>query len=267
MTQPLDIRHTTMTRYITPLREGGSLPALGEADDSFRYVVKFKGAGHGKKALIAEFIGGEIARAAGLNVPEIVFVDLGVDFGRTEGDEEIQDLLKSSQGLNIGLHFLNGSITFDPAVNSVDPLTASRVVWIDSFLTNVDRTFRNTNMLMWQNGRELWLIDHGATLIFHHSWNNWEKAALSPFSYIKEHVLLPSASMLQEVDKEMHRLITPDLIDSIVSTIPDEWLEEEGSELTPDDRRDVYRQFLTSRLQSSAETFVAHAIDIREKLV
>ncbi|MCH5346256.1 MAG: aminotransferase class I and II [Muribaculaceae bacterium] len=265
--EKLDIRHQHLERYILPLREGGSLPALAEADDGFRYVVKFRGAGHGNKALVAEFIGGEIARAAGMNVPEIVFVDIDEDFGRTEGDEEIQDLLKASRGLNLGLHFLNGAITYDPAVNSVDPVTASRVVWLDAFLTNVDRTARNTNMLMWHNNRELWLIDHGATLYFHHNWDGWEKAALSPFPYIKDHVLLPVAGQLREADEQLKELVTPELIERVVNSVPDEWLIEEGSTLTPDDRRRVYIKFLTDRLAASSSTFVSHAIDAREKLV
>ena len=168
----MDLRTANVTRYILPLREGGSLPALAEADDEFKYVVKFRGAGHGTKALIAELIGGEIARALGFRVPEIVFLNLDEAFGRTEADEEIQDLLQWSRGLNMGLHFLSGSLTFDPIVHRVDGKTASQVVWLDALLTNVDRTIKNTNMLIWH--KELWLIDHGASLYFHHSWTNWE---------------------------------------------------------------------------------------------
>src|ERR1700729_1682929 len=166
-----ELRTVNVTRYVTPLREGGSLPAIAEADDGFLYVLKFRGAGQGVKALIAELIGGEIARALGFKIPEIVFANLDVAFGRTEPDEEIQDLLKASVGLNIGLHYLSGSISFDPVVNRVDPLTASQIVWLDCLLTNVDRTARNTNMLMWN--KELWLIDHGAALYFHHSWDGF----------------------------------------------------------------------------------------------
>ena len=184
----MDLRTANVTRYILPLREGGSLPALAEADDEFKYVVKFRGAGHGTKALIAELIGGEIARALGFRVPEIVFLNLDEAFGRTEADEEIQDLLQWSRGLNMGLHFLSGSLTFDPIVHQVDGKTASQVVWLDALLTNVDRTIKNTNMLIWH--KELWLIDHGASLYFHHSWTNWQKQALVPFVQIKDHVLL-----------------------------------------------------------------------------
>ena len=152
-----ELRHQQVTRFIMPLREGGSLPALAEADDGFKYVVKLRGAGHGAKALIAELIGGEIARAAGLRMPEIVFLDIDEDFGRTEPDEEIQDLLKASRGLNLGMHFLSGAVTLDPYINTIDALDASKIVWLDSFITNVDRTVRNTNMLLWHN--EPWLID------------------------------------------------------------------------------------------------------------
>lgn len=253
-----ELRRAEVTRYITPLREGGSLPALAEADDDFKYVVKFRGAGHGTKALIAELVGGEIARAAGLRVPELVFLELGEDFGRTEGDEEIQDLLKGSRGLNIGLHFLSGSMTWDVAVNHTTPLEASMIVWLDAFLTNVDRTVRNTNMLLWN--RELWLIDNGASLYFHHSWDGWEKTALTPFPYIKDHALLRDASMLREADEIMRQRITPQLIDAVVDTIPDEWLE------SPQEQRDVYRTFLKTRLENS-KIFTDHAITARESLI
>lgn len=203
-----EIRTTDAVRYVLPLREGGSLPALVDADDGFKYVLKFRGGGHGAKALIAEFIGGEIARAAGMRVPELVFVNLDESFGRTEGDEEIQDLLQASRGLNLGLHFLSGALIWDVVVNTADPMEASRIVWLDAFISNVDRTWRNTNMLLW-HGRELWLIDHGASLYFHHNWIGWEKAALSPFPYIKDHALLRDASMLAEADVEMSKRITP----------------------------------------------------------
>ena len=258
------LRRQQLTRYITPLREGGSLPALAEADDGFKYVVKFRGAGHGAKALIAEMIGGEIARALGLKVPELVFLDLDEDFGRTEGDEEIQDLLKASQGLNLGLHFLGGALTYDSVVNDVDETEASMVVWLDAFLTNVDRTVKNTNMLVWN--RELWLIDHGATLFFHHSWKGWEKAMLSPFPYIKDHTLLRYASKLEEADKIAREKITPELIDAIVDALPDAWLHHDGSDETPDDIRAVYRQFLKGRLTQS-NIFLKEAQNARQALI
>src|SRR5580658_310302 len=181
------LRIVNVTRYVTPLREGGSLPAIAEADDGFLYVLKFRGAGQGVKALVAELIGGELARLLGLRVPEIVLASLDAAFGRTEPDEEIQDLLKASTGLNLGLHYLSGSIAFDPVVNKVDALVASQIVWLDCLLTNVDRTARNANMLVWN--KELWLIDHGAALYFHHSWGNWEEQAPRPFLPVREHVL------------------------------------------------------------------------------
>ncbi|HTF28201.1 MAG TPA: HipA family kinase, partial [Flavitalea sp.] len=162
--QSFSLRTVQVTRYITPLREGGSLPAIAEADDGFMYVLKFRGAGQGVRALIADLIGGELARAAGFKVPEIVFATLDSAFGRTEPDEEIQDLLKASVGLNLGLHFLSGAISYDPVVNKTDPIIASKIVWLDCLLTNVDRTAKNSNMLIWN--KELWLIDHGAALYF-----------------------------------------------------------------------------------------------------
>ena len=242
----MEIRRERLTRYITPLREGGSLPALAEAADGFKYVVKFRGAGHGAKALIAEFIGSEVARALGFRVPEVVFLDINEDFGRSEGDEEIQDLLKNSQGLNLGLHFLSGAMTMDPYVNDVDALTASKLVWLDAFLTNVDRTVRNTDMLIWNH--ELWLIDHGASFIFHHAWSDPEKAAMSPFPYIKDHALLHRATMLQQADKELRQRITPRTLCKIVDAVPDEWLHWEDTDLTPTAIRDAYKKFLTTRL-------------------
>jgi hypothetical protein len=165
-----NLRTVNITRYVTPLREGGSLPAIVEADDGFLYVLKFRGAGQGVKALIAELIGGELARALGLKMPEIVFATLDDSFSKTEPDEEIQDLLQASVGLNLGVHYLSGSITYDPIVKTIEPTIASKIVLLDYILTNVDRTPRNTNMLMWH--KELWLIDHGASLYFHHSNKN-----------------------------------------------------------------------------------------------
>lgn len=260
----MELRHQRLTRYILPLREGGSLPALAEADDGFRYAVKFSGGGHGPKALIAELIGGEIARALGLRVPELVFLDLDEDFGRTEQDEEVQDLLQASRGLNLGLHFLNGSFTFDALVNSVDELTASRIVWLDAFITNVDRSYRNTNMLSWYNDRELWLIDHGASLYFQHSWRDFDKMALSPFPYIKDHALISRASKIKEADVKARKVITPELIDDIVALVPDQWLQWEGIEQTPDELRKVYYDFLKLRLKN-ADIFVNHAIEAHSK--
>lgn len=260
----LDIRHEQTTLYMQPLREGGSLPGLVEASDGFRYVAKFRGAGHGTKALIAEFIGSEIARAAGFRVPELIFLDLSEDFGRTEPDEEVQDLLKGSEGLNLGVHFLSGAMTWDVLANSMDEMTASRLVWLDAFLTNIDRTARNTNMLYWN--RELWLIDQGASLYFHHSWSDWQKAALSPFPYVKDHAVIRHATKLDEADEDMHRRITPEIIDAVVDAIPVDWLEASGTDATADEQREVYRNFLKTRL-SNSQIFVRHAIESRQKLI
>lgn len=254
------LRTVNVTRYVTPLREGGSLPAIAEADDGFLYVLKFRGAGQGVKALIAELIGGEIARAVGLKVPEMVFANLDAAFGRTEPDEEIQDLLKFSVGLNLALHFLSGAITFDPTVTSIDPKLASQIVWLDCLLTNVDRTPRNTNMLIWH--KELWLIDHGAALYFHHSWQNWEEQAKRPFVQVKDHVLLPFATELDLVDAEFRSILTVECIQSIVALIPSEWLDDESAPESSPERREVYAQFLTLRIAAS-EIFVKEAQDAR----
>lgn len=263
-TNNIELRTVQVTRYITPLREGGSLPALAEADDDFKYVLKFRGAGHGVKALIAELLGGEIARTLGLRIPEIVFANLDVAFGRSEGDEEIQDLLKGSQGLNLALHFLSGALTFDPVVSKIDEKLASKIVWLDAYTTNIDRTVKNTNMLIWH--KELWLIDHGATFYFHHSWDNWQKAALSPFPYVKDHVLLPQASLVDEINDEMISLLSDEKLKEITNLIPLDWLKWEGMEMSPEQIRDVYFQFLILR-RNNANNFVKQIQDARETLI
>lgn len=255
------LRTVQVTRYISPLREGGSLPALVEADDGFLYVLKFYGAGQGPNALIAELIGGEIARLLGLKIPELVFAILDEAFGRTEPDEEIQDLLKASVGLNLALHYLQGAITFDATVGEVDPLLASKIVWLDCFLTNMDRTCRNTNMLMWH--KELWLIDHGASLYFHHSWENWQAQAEKPFLLIKDHVLLHWAERLEEVDGLFKTVLTADRIREIVDLIPDEWLLVQRIFDSTDAHRAAYVNFLTNRLEHSS-IFVKEANHARE---
>ena len=260
----LHLRTINVTRYISPLREGGSLPALAEGNDDFKYVLKFKGAGHGVKALIAELIGGEIARTLDLQIPELVFAYLDEAFGRTEADEEIQDLLQGSQGLNLALHFLSGAITFDPAVTNIEAKLASKIVWLDSFITNVDRTFKNTNMLIWH--KELWLIDHGACLYFHHSWDNWEQHAKSPFSLIKDHVLLPQASLLADVDLEFKKVLTDKKLLDIVGLIPEQWLTWEDTLSTPEAIREIYFQFLKTRLNHS-EIFINEAQNARKTLI
>jgi hypothetical protein len=256
------IRTVNVTRYATPLREGGSLPAIVEADDQFLYVLKFHGAGQGKKALIAELLGGEIARELGFRVPEIVFANLDVAFGRIEGDEEIQDLLKASVGLNIGLHYLSGSITFDPLAIKVDTVLASKIVWLDSLLLNMDRTARNTNMLFWH--KELWLIDHGACLYFHHSWHDWQNPQ-RPFLNIKDHVLLPIASELSEVSHDFLSILTVQRIQQIVALVPSEWLTEESFD-SIEAHRNAYEQFLNTRI-AHADFFVNEARHARESLI
>ncbi|MFD2871456.1 HipA family kinase [Mucilaginibacter ximonensis] len=255
----MELRTVNVTRYVTPLREGGSLPAIAEADDDFLYVLKFRGAGQGVKALVAELIGGELARALGLKVPELVFANLDEAFGRTEPDEEIQDLLKASVGLNLALHYLSGAITFDPAVTKIDSKLASQIVWLDCLLTNVDRTPRNTNMLMWHN--ELWLIDHGAALYFHHSWDNWKEQAVRPFVQVKDHVLIGAATELDAADAEFKAIITEKLLKDITALIPDEWLGEDAQSAA--ERREVYVQFLLLRAASS-ENFLNEAKNARE---
>lgn len=259
-----NLRTVNVTRYITPLREGGSLPALAEADDDFKYVLKFRGAGHGVKALIAEFLGGEIARYLGLPVPELVFATLDEAFGRTEADEEVQDLLKFSQGLNLGLHYLSGAITYDAATNDCDEVLASKIVWLDAFITNVDRTFKNTNLLIWK--KELWLIDHGAAFYFHHSWDNWKTTATTPFALIKDHVLLPKATKLQEAHNEFTSKLTENSIKELVNKIPEDWLLWEDKSLSPEEIKEVYFQFLSIRL-ASAEIFLKQAQDARTTLI
>ena len=254
-----ELRTVNVTRYVTPLREGGSLPAIVEADDNFNYVLKFRGAGQGAKALIAELLVGEMARLLGFRIPELVFVNLDEAFGRTEPDEEIQDLLRASEGLNLGLHYLSGAITFDPILNTIDPQLASQIVWLDCFVMNVDRTARNTNMLMWH--KQLWLIDHGASLYFQHSGQPLSQYSLRPFPQVKDHVLLPWATELPVVDAEFRAILTPERIRALVSLIPDTWLlDNPYDESTA--RRQEYVQFLETRLASS-ELFVNEAQNAR----
>jgi hypothetical protein len=262
--QKPEIREVEVIRYVQPFREGGSLPGLVDADDDFSYVIKFRGAGQGKKALVAELIGGELARVLDLRMPELVFANLDESLWRLEADEEIQDLLKFSIGKNLGVHFLNGAITYDPNVDIINVEEASKVVWLDAWLMNVDRTARNTNMLIWKN--ELWLIDHGASLYFHHSWGNWEDYIDKPFLQIKEHVLLKQASQVEEINDKYSALFSPETIKGILEIIPDEWLVEEGRELTPNEVREVYFQFLVRRLANS-NVFLNQIANERKNIV
>ena len=258
--QPPRIRTVTASRYVTPLREGGSLPAIIEADDDGLYVLKFRGAGQGPKALIAELLAGEIGRLAGLPIPEIVFVMLPPDLARTEPDAEIQSLIGASGGLNLALDYLPGSVTFDPPVFQPDAELASAVVWFDAFVCNVDRTARNVNMLMWH--RRLWLIDHGAALYFHHAWNQRDQPALTPFPLIKDHVLLKLASRLAQVDAEMKTRLAIDQIARIVELIPESWLADDPGFESKPQQRDAYLNYFTARLAAS-DIFVEEALRAR----
>ncbi|MEO8082068.1 MAG: HipA family kinase [Caldimonas sp.] len=248
------MRTVAATRYVTPLREGGSLPAIVEGDDDGLYVLKFRGAGQGQKALIAELVAGELARAADLPVPEIVLMTLDPDLARTEPDPEIQDLIRASAGLNLALDYLPGALAFDPIGEAVEPLLASRIVWFDAYVTNLDRTARNTNLLLWH--RRLQLIDHGAALYFHHAWPDAVDRSADPFPLIREHVLLPWASALAEADLAMTALIVPPVIDAVVAALPAGWLEEGEAQ------RQRYSQHLKARL-AAPRAFVLEALRAR----
>ncbi len=259
------LRTVYATRYVTPLREGGSLPAIVEADDLGLYVLKFRGAGQGPLALVAEMIAGEIGRALGLKVPELVRVEVDVALGRNEEDPEIRDLLKASVGLNLGLDYLPGSVSFDPAARDVvEPDLASAIVWFDAFVTNVDRTPRNANLLWWH--KVLYLIDHGAALYFHHNWQDVETAARSRFPAVRDHVLLPWASRLEEADGRLRSRLSETLFAEIVEQIPDDWLVPEPGTPSPVERRAGYVDFLTRRLDASS-LFVEEAVRARAQLL
>ena len=254
------MRTVTATRYVTPLREGGSLPAVVEADDDGLYVLKFRGAGQGAKALVAELVAGEIARALGLPVPELVFIELDTELARTEPDPEIQDLIRASGGTNLGLDYLSGALAFDPLADPTDPELASRIVWLDAFVTNLDRTARNTNMLVWH--RKLWLIDHGASLYFHHAELDDPAAALNPFPLVRDHVLLPRASRVAEVDAALADRLGPSVLEGIVGLVPDAWLAGDPSASasgSADTARAAYLDHFLRRL-AAPRAFVAEAV-------
>ena len=232
------MRTVAATRYLTPLREGGSLPAIVEADDDGLYVLKFRGAGQGAKALIAELVAGEIARALGLPVPEIVLMQLDPELARTEPDPEIQDLIRASGGLNLGLDYLPGALAYDPLTMAIDAALASRIVWFDALVGNVDRSARNTNLLWWHG--KPWLIDHGAALVFQYQWDGYLERSRAPFAAIRDHVLLPRADALAEADAQLAPQLTPSCIAAIVAGIPDVWL---------DAPREAYRAYFDARLQ------------------
>lgn len=251
------LRTVRATRYVTPLREGGSLPAIVEADDLGLYVVKFRGSGQGALALVAELIAGEIARAAGLQVPELVFIEIDGVLGRNEPDPEIRDLLGASAGLNLALDYLPGATMFDPAArDSVAGPLASRIVWFDAFVTNVDRTAKNPNMLLWH--KTLYLIDHGAALYFHHDWESSRRFVASPFAAVRQHVLLPWAENIEDVAPRMREKLTDNVLGAIVDQVPESWLAEP--------KRSQYASLLSRRLNASS-SFVEEAVRARALLV
>lgn len=240
------LRTVAATRYVTPLREGGSLPAIIEADDDGLYVLKFRGAGQGPKALLAELLGAEIGRALGLPIPEVVFVDLDAEFGRNELDPEIRELLIASAGLNLGVDYLPGSLSLDPvSLQAFDPALAARTAWFDAFIMNVDRTLKNPNILLWH--REPWFIDHGAAFYFHHTWDGWETRAQSAFPAIRDHVLLGRAASITGAGSMAERVLTPSLLAEITALLPDEWLVDVPFG-DPAATRNAYLRYLELRL-------------------
>lgn len=259
------LRTVRATRYVTPLREGGSLPAIIEADDLGLYVLKFRGAGQGPLALAAELIAGEIGRVLSLTVPELVFADVDEALGRNEPDEEIRDLLRASVGLNLALDYLPGSVMFDPAAgDTAGPDLASRAVWFDAFITNVDRTARNPNLLCWH--KSIYFIDHGAALYFHHNWQNVAHMAETRFELIRHHVLLPWAARLEEANEALKPLLTKPVFDDVLSNVPDDWLGPVPGIETPGEKRLAYVDYFLRRL-NAAPSFVEEAIRARAQLL
>jgi hypothetical protein len=259
------LRTATATRYVVPLREGGSLPAIVEADDLGLYVVKFRGAGQGILALIAELLAGEIGRALGLRVPEIVFMEIDEALGRNEPDYEIRQLLKASTGINLALDYLPGSTMFDPAARDTAPAgEASMLIWFDAFIQNIDRTPRNANLLVWH--RKLYPIDHGAALFFHHDWQSREKKIASPFAEIKDHILLPWAKEIAKAAEIAHEKLNEPVLREIVAMVPEAWLEAIPGGVSAADRRAGYMEFFMRRLEGSA-VFEEEAIGAHSRFV
>lgn len=259
------LRTAMATRYVVPLREGGSLPAIVEADDLGLYVVKFRGAGQGILALVAELLAGEIGRAMGLRVPEIVFMEIDAALGRNEPDYEIRRLLKASTGMNLALDYLPGSTMFDPAARDTSPVDeASMLVWFDAYTLNIDRTPRNANLLVWH--RKLYPIDHGAALYFHHDWPSREKKISSPFAEIKDHILLPWAKEIKQASKTAHERLTEPVLRGIVELVPEAWLEAIPGNVDAAERRAGYVDFFTRRLEAAAN-FEEEAIGAQSRLV
>ena len=244
------LRTVVATRYVTPLREGGSLPGLMEADDLGHYVVKFTGAGQGRKALIAEVLCAELARRLGLPVPEIVLVEVDPLLGRSEPDEEVQDLLRASGGLNLGMDFLPGALGFDPLVHVLDPLLASEILWFDALISNVDRSWRNPNLVMWHGNVQL--IDHGACLIFHHAWTRAAGAVGRPYD-VAGHVLSEQSGAREQADARLAPLVTAALLTEVTALIPDAWLAGEAGFASPAEVRAAYVGHLLARLDVRRE--------------
>ena len=245
------MRTVNAARYVTPLREGGSLPAIIEADDDGMYVLKFRGAGQGPKSLIAEVISGEIGRAMGLRVPEIVVIDVAETLSRAEPDPEIQELLRKSAGLNIGIDFLPGSLAYSPRpTDAVHPEFAASVVWFDAYTMNVDRTLRNPNMLVWHG--QPWLIDHGASIYVHHLTDQFVERAGAPFPQISDHVLLPWAASVPDAGDRFTQMITPALLSDIIALIPPELIGD-GSAADAEKFSEAYLDFFAGRLEQRSQ--------------
>lgn len=257
------------TRYVVPLREGGSLPAVVETESAGLFVVKFRGAGQGPRALLAELIVGRLAAEAGLPVPELALIEVDPALGRGERDPEIQDLLRASHGLNVGLRYLEGAFNFDPSAAGelVDPELAAELVWFDALVTNPDRTARNPNLLIHQ--RRPWLIDHGAALFVHHSWDRVDEARTrSPFEAIRDHVLLGRSGDLDSADHRMVERLRPEVVDRVLSALPTDLLLDplaRGSFASADAHRDRYREYLQARL-ASPRPFLPAAREARERV-
>lgn len=248
---PPSLRTVRATKYVTPFREGGSLPGLVEADDDGLYVVKFRGAAQGPKALVAEVIAGELARAIGLPVPELVLVDIDPSLGGLDGDPWVGELLEKSPGLNLGVDFLPGSLTFNPRADGrPDPAFAADVVWFDALVTNTDRSPRNPNLLAWH--RRLFLIDHGASLFIHHTWRDADDHARRPLQTIGDHVLLPFAGPLADAHERLAPRVTGSLLRDLVDTLPDAWLTAPTTVGGPAEQRDAYTRYLSTRLAARA---------------
>ncbi|MCB0046785.1 MAG: aminotransferase class I and II [Caldilineaceae bacterium] len=264
MSDQTSLPHLRAVRYVVPLREGGSLPAVVEADDGQLYVMKFHGAGQGVKALIAEVISGRIGQALGLSVPELVLLEMGTELGRSEPNPEIRELLRASTGLNFGMRYLPGALAYTPMAPPLpDARLASSIVWFDAYITNVDRTARNVNMLIAQ-GRH-WLIDHGASLIFHHGWDDYMARSTTPFPFIRQHVLLPLATDLSGVDGALRARLTDDVLAAIAADVPDAWLKDEDQFASPAEVRNAYAAYLRAR-RDGADAFVEEARHAHEQL-